>query len=87
MKPETYFKMGLSTFISFEEFMSAKPPCRNCLVKMMCVYPARLLYYFGPKKNKTIKNNEGPVILFRKICNEAKNFLKKHGIDTQLWPD
>ncbi len=87
MKRETYFKMGLNTFISFEEFMSAKAPCRNCLVKVMCVYPARLLYYFGPEKNKTVKNNEGPVIIFKKICNEAKQFLRNHRIVTQTWPD
>ncbi len=84
MKQQAYFKMGLNTFISFEEFMSAKAPCKNCLVKIMCVYSAHLIYYFGPYKAKP--NREGPVILFKKICNEAEIFLKKHRIDTKLWP-
>lgn len=86
MKQEAYFKMGLNTFISFEEFMSAKAPCRNCLVKVMCVYSAHLMYYFGPNKTKATPNKEGPVILFKKICDETKIFLKKHRIDTKLWP-
>lgn len=86
MKQETYFKMGLNTFISLEEFMSAKAPCRNCLVKIMCVYSANVVCYFGPKKTEVKPNEEGPIILFRKICDELKNFLKKHKIDTKLWP-
>ncbi len=86
MNRETYFKMGLNTFISFEEFMSAKAPCRNCLVKVMCVHPARMVYYFGPDKPKTESHKNGQVILFKKICDLAENFLKKHRVDTKTWP-
>lgn len=83
MKRQVFLELGLNSFISLEEFMSAKPPCRNCLVKMMCIANGRIIDYFGPKL-KLKRNNTA--IRFRDICDETENFLKKHRVKTNRWP-
>lgn len=77
-------KMGLDAFISFEEFMSAKPPCGNCLVKTMCIGEGMIINYFGPDLKRDGK--KVPTIIFRDICDDTEKFLNNLSIEVREWP-
>ncbi|MGD2072866.1 MAG: hypothetical protein PVG65_05200, partial [Candidatus Thorarchaeota archaeon] len=75
MNKSVYFILSSENFISLEEFLSANPPCRSCLVKPMCIIKRRKRVMLG---------SSYPIILFKNICEEAINFLEKHKINFKI---
>lgn len=57
-------KCGLNFFISLDEYLSTKTPCRTCLVRSMCL------------GEEIHPEHGGPVaITFRDLCEEATIYI------------
>lgn len=67
-----YIPLNLKTFISFSEFMSAKPPCRACIVRATCSQRGER-YIYAHKAWV-------PIILFSQPCTDLHNYLKRFDI-------